>query len=96
MYNFSLLADFDENTVHNQKYGLIRMNLNLKVYISALFAFIKSSLNVIWMYGIALKNQIKFFLWKCFNKFDKFRDFGYNIYVILYVIIIKYEWNISK
>ena len=96
MYNFNLIVDFGENIVHNRRYGLAWMNLNLKVYISALFAFIKSSLNVIWMYEIALKNQIKFFLWKCFWKFDKFRDFGYNIYVILYVIIIKYEWNISK
>ena len=59
MYNFSLVADFDENIVHNRRYDLIRMNLYFEVCILAEIAFIKWSVNLIWIYDIFLKIQIK-------------------------------------
>ena len=56
---------------------------------SVLIAFMKCSVNIIWMYWIKLKNQINFFLRKYLRNFDKSIIFGYNIYVILYFIYIK-------
>lgn len=53
------------------------MNLRFGVYIFALIAFMKCGINVIWMYSIDLKNQIKL-LWKSCQKFDKLKYFTYN------------------
>ena len=83
MYNFSLVADFDENIVHNQRCDLIQRNLCFGLCILAEIAYNEWNVNVTWMYGIELKNQIKFYLmfsyWNSGLKFAKFEKFVYNI-----------------